>query len=502
MADSADNPSPTDTTTGPDQRLVDDVLRDAEALLADAGSREDPPEPVVSLPVSSSVSSSATDPRPSLEAFEPADVQALVDRVDGLLGDLGQLADEVEAAEPSPAPGLDLTLVLPPATPAPENVVPDLGSAGPQVDLFSTPDAAPESSSAEPSPADVVLDSSAIVNETETETSPSPADDLLGDLSAALAEEFDRPDLTAAADPPPTGQSTADSPLSETEVALMAAMTEEFGAEPGDLPPVDDEGDPFVTRADTPNEPSEAAKRLEDLLAQRLAEEYDLVESSDPGEPGVVDAAVTTTTEVTDPVQSDIDAVARAEIEALEALGSDLGPDDEDDGVHVTSVPEVSASSRVEPDASPVDAVPESSASIPAETAVADGDSPEAASTDEDGSSTETEPSDQSSSPRPKPVRPGPSALVRIGSLPFRMVPPKFHRHVTPIALSLAAWVPLAWGYAILGPKPSPPTIDALPAVLRMPADDPAIVDDPAAGVDEEHEVGAADHAAAPDGHH
>jgi hypothetical protein len=73
MTDSADNPPPTDATTSSGQNLVDDVLREAESLLAGAHSSDSEPM-------------SALDPDASLESV---DLQALVDRVDGLLGDLG-----------------------------------------------------------------------------------------------------------------------------------------------------------------------------------------------------------------------------------------------------------------------------------------------------------------------------------------------------------------------------------------------------------------------------
>ncbi|MFM1832435.1 MAG: hypothetical protein RLZZ461_751, partial [Planctomycetota bacterium] len=280
MAESSDKSSSTNAATRSGQSLVEDVLREAQALLDETASDDSgSARPDLGDP----------DPEPSGDAL---DLQALVDRVDGLLGDLGHLADEVEAAEKSPSPGLDLTLVLPPKTPAPEHVVPDLGSAGPQVDLFAapTPETSPPASEATAtSPTEVVLETESV---SSASTDESGSLGLLDDLSAALAAEFDQPALvpavteasvpvTASSDPTvSSGSSTtsgggfAASPISATEVALMAAMTEEFGVTPTELPPVEDEGDPFASRPESSSEPSDAAKRLEALLAQRLAEEY------------------------------------------------------------------------------------------------------------------------------------------------------------------------------------------------------------------------------------
>ena len=490
MAESSDKSSSTNAATRSGQSLVEDVLREAQALLDEAASddsgsaRPDLGEP---------------DPAPSGDTL---DLQALVDRVDGLLGDLGHLADEVEAAEKSSSPGLDLTLVLQPKTPAPEHVVPDLGSAGPQVDLFAapTPETPTASETTATSPAEVVLETESVVATAADEPEP---ESILDDLSAALAAEFDQPALVpaaaeasapvvAASSPTPasgsastSGGGFAASPISATEVALMAAMTKEFGAEPTELPPVEDEGDPFASRPETPSEPSDAAKRLEALLAKRLAEEYDLVESASTRSPNVVEPAspsdavsmpevVESTADATELVQSDIDAVARAEMEALEALGSDLdtsidaSPDEaiaKTEALPATPVSEpVPAESRETPVAADVierdehtPVADETATAAPVELAT-----PESTLTSED--------TDVATS-RPKPVRTGPSALVRIGALPFQLLPAKLHRHVTPVAISLAAWVPLAWGFAMFAPTPAPPTIDALPAGIHESGD-------------------------------
>ncbi len=487
MAESSDKSTSTNTTTGSGQSLVEDVLREAQALLAetdavDPGSAEPDPEVATASSEGASI-----------------DLQSLVDRVDGLLGDLGHLAEAVESADSSASKGLDLTLVLPPKTPAAEHVVPDLGSAGPQVDLFATPEPEPELAAAEPTVPPV-----AVVLETEASTAVDP---VLDDLTAALAAEFDQPELvtasepatasSAAVSPASSGSGFTASPVSATEVALMAAMTEEFGVEPTELPPVEDEGDPFKSRPASASEPSDAAKRLESLLAQRLAEEYDLVESASTTAPNVIESeaapaaaapetptTVASTADATELVQSDIDAVARAEMEALEALGSELGHDGDERPEHTESVDD-----RDEPESVDVvtnaPAVPEPStvaATTPSDAAstepaaalevVAAEDTAATAESAETDATIETDVADVTT-PRPAPTPRRPSAFVRLGSLPFRVLPAKFHRHVTPVALSLAAWVPLAWGYAILGPKPAPPRIDVLSAGIHEPTEDP-----------------------------
>ena len=500
MAESSDKSSSTNAATRSGQSLVEDVLREAQALLDEAASDDSgSARPDLGDP----------DPEPSGDAL---DLQALVDRVDGLLGDLGHLADEVEAAEKSPSPGLDLTLVLPPKSPAPEHVVPDLGSAGPQVDLFAAPttETPAASEATATSPTEVVLETESV---SSASTDESGSSGILDDLSAALAAEFDQPALvpavteastpvTAPSDPTvSSGSSTtsgggfAASPISATEVALMAAMTEEFGVTPTELPPVEDEGDPFASRPESSSEPSDAAKRLEALLAQRLAEEYDLVETASTRSPNVVESAspndampaptsmpevVESTADATELVQSDIDAVARAEMEALEALGSEL--DTSVDASPNEAVAEVEAAlvapvaSAPEPNAEVAEPVPTASRETPVEERAVEPDEHTADSdTSVEDERVESAPSESTpisedsdaATPRPKPVRTGPSVLVRIGALPFQLLPARLHRHVTPVAISLAAWVPLAWGFAILAPKPAPPTIDALPAGIH-----------------------------------
>lgn len=111
------------------------------------------------------------------------------------------------------------------------------------------------------------------------------------------------------------------------------------------------------------------------------------------------------------------------------------------------------------PDADPIDATGSDDAadvppamSIPESTA--DADRPE---TD-----------DAEKEVRPNARRPGPSLLIRLGAAPFRHLPRGLHRHATPVALSLLAWVPLAWGFALLAPTPVPPRLDVLHAGLHV----------------------------------
>ncbi len=494
MADSSDKSSSTNATTRSGQSLVEDVLRETQALLGETET--------ANLGTASSDLEGATDADP---AEAPVDLQSIVDRVDGLLGDLGHLVEEVEAAESAAPVGLDLTLVLPPATPSPEHVVPELGSEGPQVDLFAAPEPEPaEIEESVPPPVEVVLETEASASMPESAES-SAGDSMLDDLAAALAEEFDAPALVTAS---ATGESSstaatsssssgsggsfAVSPVSDTEVALMAAMTEEFGIEPTDLPPVEDAGDPFESQAKTPSEPSDAAKRLESLLAQRLAEEYDLVESASTVGPDIIEsevdatpaaleppAVIASSADATELVQSDIDAVARAEMEALEALGSELGDEPREhasvEDVDVQRHPEATTTELDTTASTITEASVDSTESEPIAAVVP------AEATEDHGSATESETTeattgdeseaDDLASPRPAPSPRGPSAVVRIGALPFRLLPATLHRHVTPVAISLAAWVPIAWGYAILAPKPTPPRMDVLSAGVHEPGE-------------------------------
>ena len=48
------------------------------------------------------------------------------------------------------------------------------------------------------------------------------------------------------------------------------------------------------------------------------------------------------------------------------------------------------------------------------------------------------------------------STLVAIGALPYRFMPKSMHPLMTPLALSLALWVPVAWAFAFLGPTAVP----------------------------------------------
>jgi hypothetical protein len=483
MADSSENLPSTDTSSGSGQSLVEDVLREAQALLAETG------------PVDAQAAPAPSRSPEEVEAGavgEAVDLQSLVDRVDGLLSDLGHLAQEIQSAETSPSPGLDLTLVLPARTPEAEHLVPDLGPAGPQVDLFAA--SPPESGSGDAAgpltpPAEVVLETEASATMSDP-TASAGTREVLDDLAEALAAEFDQSDLVS---PTPSGRADSvvskdpkveggfiASPISATEVALMAAMTEEFGTSPRDLPPLEDEGDPFASRPETPSEPSEAARRIEAMLAERLAEEYDLVESAAGSTPNIVDSQAESnstaniaesTDDVLDLVQSDIDAVARAELEAIDALGElDSVAGSYDERVSTDPLSKSVSEHPQDVTESDPDIVPPTAITVPAEpdaVSIIDEPTELPSATDHDLGEDAADPP----LPRPAPTVRGPSALIRLGSLPFRILPTKFHRHVTPVAISLAAWIPLAWGYAILGPEPVPPKIEVLSAGLQAPDD-------------------------------
>ena len=73
------------------------------------------------------------------------------------------------------------------------------------------------------------------------------------------------------------------------------------------------------------------------------------------------------------------------------------------------------------------------------------------------------------------------SLLVTISALPYRFLPGSLHPFMTPLALSLALWVPIAWTFAILGPTPTPGAARVLQPGFenRMIADEvEGVVDD------------------------
>ncbi len=489
MAESPSESDATEASAESPQDLVEDVLREAQALL-DAPDAGNPEAALV-----------ADDPAPASESSEAVDVEGLVARVDSLLGDLGHLVEDVESVEDSvAAAGLDLTLVLPKTSPSPDDVIPDHGSAGPQVDLFATPEepqAAPEVISPE---SEVVLETEAS-SEIESPTSTSDETAMLDDLTTALAEEFSQATDEASSEEE-VGTPTSDI-VSETEDALLDAMAEEFGREPTELPPLEDEGDPFASSSTPSAEPSDAARRLEALLANRLAEEFEMVEKAATTTPKVIESQVEKVEEV-QLAQSDVDAVARAEMEALEALGSHIDTEvdlpDRQEHLEDPGEPSIDSIETVRQSESSV-AVDEEFAAEGDETtaneaieSTTSSDEPAVAAETceeiaEDGiefedsteivpgvaeSSTDTETVEasdgvtetvvtiESRNDRPKPGNAGSSALVRFGAAPFRFVPKSLHRHATPVALSLVAWVPLAWGFAILAPDPEPPKIEVL----------------------------------------
>lgn len=533
MAESHSEPDATDAPAQSPQDLVEDVLREAQALLdtPDSSGSDDPSAAVAST---AAETGDPVDPSQTAETGGSVDVEGLVARVDSLLGDLGHLVEDVESAEDAGAgAGLDLTLVLPTPPSEPEDIVPDHGPAGPQVDLFAAPPAPEPASEATTPSAPVTLET-----ETPAEaTSPAPASSegaMLDDLASALAEEFDQPTLAPASDVDAETGSEASSEAgseaaaeteaeaattispreAEMEDALLEAMAEEFGQEPAELPPVEDEGDPFAASSASSAEPSEAARRLEALLADRLAEEFELVEQAGTTTPTVIESQAEETPTPAQPeilpdspelAQSDIDAVARAEMEALEALGSNLGTDLETSSTPTPSEttaegtperpvdsdtetfapaepPEATATAPVteteaaETSPSPAEPVAVSESEVEAE-AVSTADTPSESARDASEPTPEPEtnadPTDDAdvTTDRPRPTRTGPSTLVRLGAAPFRFIPRGLHRHATPVALSLVAWVPLAWGFALLAPTPEPATIDVLRAGFETGAE-------------------------------
>ena len=408
--------------SGPED-LVQSVLADARELLETFG---DPDSEGIAAPAN-------PVPASEEEAFDPAAVEAVLDRVGHLVDDLDHVDDAVEEA-PRSEP-FDLTAVVPPPPVAGDEQVPNPGPNGPQVDLFAT----------EPVP----------------KTSEEP-------IAANPTLDFQENN--------PAVEDTVPSPT------LMDAAEGEQTAAPGDEPR------------------DEAAMRLEKLLANRLAEEYGSVEDLKRQKPSIPEsnpvAEAPSTPIVTGDSAASEEPTGGSEITSIKTDDNEVGISstrvisaEDPEPVEMTTLPDESGESepvrmetleggseeptpaemvRVEEsidqpaEAQPVDQTPVAD-ETPVET---EAHAPPANPESQDESATVTREAettkvdDASMDQQPEPemslVANRESFLVVIGSLPYRFLPKALHPFMTPLALSLALWVPFAWAFAFLGPTSAP----------------------------------------------
>lgn len=420
--------------------LVQSVLEDARAVL---GAFEDEPRESGSTNTVPESPSSAPTP------FDSDAVETVLDRVEGLVDDLDRVGVAVEQV-PRPET-MDLTAAVPPPPVSPDEQVPDHGPNGPEVDLFAV----------------------------EATSSPS--------LQPMANPTLDFQRVDPMVDEAPGRES-------------LEPMTENpDGRDPEEAP--DDE----------------ASVRLERLLANRLAEEYDSVEELKQRKSNVQDSDPITEDGSQSVSAPDLDAEDEAgglsDLESIKTTDNEIGISStrvvsavESEPVEMTSVSDEGEAPEPTPmeslpddvedspvsgmvraaeedaDERPVDASAEvaSSASVEADEPQA---GPEAVSVSTTEVAESTNPGSLEDevdfAPEVTLVENRESFLKVIGALPYRYLPKSLHPFMTPLALSLAIWVPVAWSFAILDPTPAP----ADSTVLR-----PGFMDQP-----DQVEIGPAD---------
>lgn len=419
-----DSSSSEGSTASLDENLVESVLADARQLLDTLGAENQEDD----------AGALESEALPARNTFDPGSVATVLDRVENLVDDFEQLDQAVED-QPGSEP-FDLTAVASKQPALPEEQVPSHGPNGPEVDLFA----------AEPIP----------------EPSGEPA------VNPALG--FDQ-----ATD------------VDVEQVAEAIAVPEE--------PAVDE-----PTDQDAPS--GDAAVRLEQLLADRLAEEYDVVEDlvqQEPTAPDVEDVQAEGTEPVVHRAMEDpTDPEPGTEFESIQSADHELGlsstrviPAVDPESTEMITVPEgpdspdqvemktiedevlapipskmvTVAAEEVPSDAGSAE-IPEPDevvASVEADSLEKTIEAEEVA-TDESEFSTGTKegtiaelPEEVASMPEGGPVVEveSESVLVAMATLPYRVLPESLHRFVTPLALSLAIWVPITWTFAVVGPQPS-----------------------------------------------
>ncbi|RPG13975.1 MAG: hypothetical protein CBB69_012610 [Phycisphaera sp. TMED9] len=237
---------------------------------------------------------------------------------------------------------------------------------------------------------------------------------------------------------------------------------------------------------------SEAAMALDALLAERVAQESD-----DDERPSYATA--------TDDISRRRAAEAEhSAVEALEGLGS---------SPLRTTAGEVETLVPPEPPPANITADPVTVAVVSSETSVSNASAVDAPIASAESEPLVDEPTsevvagapsaavavpalEESATPIPaKPSEVGPqktaaspSMAIRIGAMPFQMVPSSLHRLVTITALSLAIWVPVVWTYAVFGPEFFTGAVSDAGADVREPLEPT----DPAPAMFDENDVATA----------
>lgn len=387
--------------------LVEDVLRDARSLLG---------EPVVAEEGAEEDADSTVD-RPEVDA-------------ERLLNDLDRLSDElVTEVESRPIEAVSDGGLQPDGIkrgPAAR----DLGSEGPQVDLFgmAIPEEAPPSSPER-----------STVGETPTRETP-----------AAIEVE------------PEAKNAEATNPAAALEALMASRIAEESEAE------------------------ESVHSTLETPVSSISTNEMEMADAAEQSAVATLDAMAANT-----PLRStagEVEAVPSGDPLARTDAGSTLPETPPIDSV--PPAPMKSPTSRPESidaeDAS--DSTAESGETPDPSLEVAEAeDAPDAIE-----ASAATDPTTpEESAPAPSPAGTS-SPIARLAALPFRLLPSSVHGLVSVAAISLVFWIPVAWTYAILGPEaftsllpsatapadPSDPTMttaDDSSEVDRAPVDaDPA----------------------------
>ena len=356
------------------ERLVEDVLRDARSLLG---------EPVAA----------ATHPEQDLEAVSDAAVDEVIDRVtvdaEGRLGDLGRLSEAL-AAEVDPSAnesGSDAGMQADGIKRGP--AARDLGSEGPQVDLFGMPSQVEAAPSSPVAPSAEKKDTGEASVTTEPDATNveavSSAAALEALMESRIAEESeDGRSTSAMLEAPASSVDTSEIAMAEAAERSAVASLDAMG---GNAPLRSTAGEVDAVSSGDP------LTRVEMDLPRSEASPTDSASSTSVG-----------------PATSGFEAIDEEEVSAPDSTS--VGRSDSP-----------GATPEVERGPASIDSPSEKDSMLPIE-----------------------------SSPVPSSGQ-TPSGIARIAALPFRLLPSSMHGLVSVAAISLVFWIPVAWTYAFLGPE-------------------------------------------------
>lgn len=347
--------------------LVEDVLRDARSLLGESIVAEEGAE----------ADADSTVDRPEVHA-------------ERLLNDLDRLSDDLVAeVESRPIEAVSNASLLPDGIkrgPAAR----DLGSEGPQVDLFGM--AIP----AEPTPS-------------------SPEHSTVGDIPT-----HETP-ATIEVEPEAKNPEAA-SPAAALEALMATRIAEESEAE----------------------EPVHST--LEAPASSMSTNEMEMADAAEQSAVATLDAMAANT-----PLRStagEVEAVPSGDPLARTGSDSILSETPPVDSVPPSSVDHpTSRSESIDADEASDSCVESGETPDPSLEVAEAKDAPDAIEASAVPDSTTPEVSD----PAPSPA--GTSPIARLAALPFRLLPSSVHGLVSVAAISLVLWIPVAWTYAILGPE-------------------------------------------------